>query len=76
MIKLVAAQYESGICCIIFGGRFLLVKPPYQQDKFERLTSQDISKAIVAQGFKAEDLNFESWEALFGHLHDKLLQVA
>ena len=71
MIKLVAALYECGICCVIFSGRYLLFKPPYQKDEFCLLTKQDVGNAILKQGFQFENRDFTSFEELFKFMEEQ-----
>jgi hypothetical protein len=73
MLKLVAAQYKSGLA-IVYDGKFVLYKPPYEQEKFCVLSPEAITNAISKQGFQPEDIDFTSFDELLKFIRGKLLK--
>ena len=73
MIKIIAAKYKDGLACVFDGTKLLIIMPPYI-GKGSPIKPEDVSKAVSHQGFSAEDLEFKSFEELFGFLQEKLLK--
>ncbi len=75
LIKLVSIAPEDGWAFVVIDGRFYLVKPPYETEKFLEVTPNSYLGSIHMGGFLAEEREFDGWEQLFGYLRDRLLEV-